>query len=150
MKKIRLIFLFVSPLLVAACASTPSASSITAQTNESQLASNSFKPEAGMAGLYIYEEGSLIRADNSHRVSLDGQALGMVSSSSFVYSVLTPGQHTISCETSQVTITAQAGQNYFVRQKTKLDPSGQILSTTLSIVSSSVAIPMIKELQTEE
>jgi len=150
MKYLRLCFLFVSPLCVAACASSPSQATITAETNQSQLASNSFKPEPGMAGLYVFEEGSLIRADNSHRVSVDGQALGIVSSSSYVYSVLTPGTHTVTLESSQLTINAVAGQNYFVREKTHLDSSGQILSSTLSMESSKVAIPLIKELQSIE
>ena len=103
-----------------------------------------------MAGLYLFEEGSLIRADNSHRVFVDGQALGLVSSSSFLYTTLTPGPHTITLETSKLTINAVAGQNYFVREKTHLDPGGQILTSTLSIESPSVAIPLIKELQTME
>jgi hypothetical protein len=150
MKYLRLCFLLVTPLCVAACASTTTAT-VTAQANQSQLAANSFKPEPGMAGLYIFEEGSLIRADNSHRISLDGQAIGIVSSSSYVYSVLTPGAHTLSVENSQVTINAVAGQNYFVREKTHLDASGgQVLSSTLSIESAKVAIPIIKELQTQE
>jgi len=147
MKNLRLIFLLVSPLLVAACAST---SNSTSQTNQSQLAANSFQPAAGMAGLYIFQEGSLIRADNSHRVFLDGQALGLVSSSSYLYASLAPGQHTIRVESSQITITAQAGQNYFVREKTHLDAGGQVLNSTLSIESSAIAIPLIKELQTQE
>jgi len=103
-----------------------------------------------MAGLYIFEEGSLVRADNSHRVFLDGQALGLVSSSSYLYATLTPGPHTVTLESSKVTVTAVAGQNYFVREKTHLDPSGQILTSTLSIESSAVAVPIIKELQASE
>jgi len=153
MNYLRLIFLLVSPLLATSCSTTSGGASQAAQiaqTNQNQLAANSFKPQAGMAGLYIFEEGSLIRADNSHRVFLDGQALGMVSSSSYLYSPLAPGKHTVSCESSQVSLDVQAGQNYFVREKTHLDPSGQILNTTLSIESSSVAIPLIKELQTME
>jgi hypothetical protein len=149
MKYLRLCFLLVSPLLVAACAST-STPATTAQANQSQLAANTFQPEAGMAGLYVFEGGSLIRADNSHRVFLDGQALGLVSSSSYLYSVLTPGSHTVTLESSTVTINAVAGQNYFVREKTHLDSSGQILTSTLSLESSKVAIPLIKELQTLE
>ncbi len=147
MKKLRLLFLLVSPLLMVACASTAATST---QTNQSQLAANSFQPPAGMAGLYIFEEGSLIRADNSHRVSLDGQALGLVSSSSYLYATLTPGPHTLTLETSKLTVNAVAGQNYFVREKTHLDPSGQILTSTLSIESPKVAIPLIKDLQTVE
>ncbi len=147
MKNLRLVFLLLSPVLMVACASTPAAST---QTNQSQLSANSFQPPAGMAGLYLFEEGSLIRADNSHRVFVDGQALGLVSSSSFLYTTLTPGPHTITLETSKLTINAVAGQNYFVREKTHLDPGGQILTSTLSIESPSVAIPLIKELQTME
>jgi len=146
MKYLRFSLLLVSSLALAACASTPPSK----QINESQLSANSFQPPAGQAGLYLFQEGSLIRADNSHRVFLDGQALGMVSSSSYLYATLTPGQHTITLESSKLTITAVAGQNYFVRETTHLDPSGQILSSTLSMEKPAKAIPLIKELQTLE
>ena len=148
MKSLRLFLLSLSSLLVAACATT--APTVSTQSNQSQLAANSFQPAAGTAGLYVFEEGSLIRADNSHRVFLDGQALGLVSSSSYLYAAVTPGQHTVSCESSQLTFTAEAGKNYFVREKTHLDPGGQILSSTVSIETAAVATPLIKELQTEE
>jgi len=150
MKYLRFCFLLGASLCVAACASSPNPAVVTAENNQSQLASNSFKPEPGMAGLYIFQEGSLVRADNSHRIMLDGQALGIVSSSSYVYSVLTPGSHTVKIENSKLTINAVAGQNYFVREKTHLDASGQILSSTLSMESPKVAIPLIKELQSLE
>jgi hypothetical protein len=151
MKNFRLLSLLVSPLLLAACAgNTGNSPAANAQINQSQLAANSFTPPAGMAGLYVFEEGSLVRADNSHRVFLDGQALGLVSSSAYLYSAVAPGQHTLKLENSQVTINAVAGQNYFVREKTHLDAGGQILSSTLSIEKPSVAIPLIKELQSEE
>ena len=136
MKTLRLSFLLLSPLLLVACAST---ATTTPQANQSQLAANSFQPEPGMAGLYIFEEGSLIRADISHRVSLDGQALGIVSSSSYVYSALTPVSHTITLENSTLTVNAVAGQNYFVREKTHLDAGGQILTSTLFLESAKVA-----------
>jgi hypothetical protein len=150
MKNLRLLFLLGAPLLITACASTSGTATTTAQTNQSQLSANSFQPPAGMAGLYIFEEGSLIRADNSHRVFLDGQALGLVSSSSYLYATLSPGAHTVTLESSKLIVTAVAGQNYFVREKTHLDAGGQILSSTLSVETPAKAIPLIKELQTME
>jgi hypothetical protein len=151
MNYLRISLLLVSPLLIAACASSGgSQAAQTAQTNQSQLAANSFQPPAGMGGLYIFEEGSLIRADNSHRIFLDGQALGLVSSSSYLYSAVPPGQHTITCESSKIVVNVVAGQNYFVKEKTNLDAGGQILNVTLSIESPAVATPKIKELQSLE
>ena len=150
MKYLRLCFLVSAPLCVAACASSSNSAASAAQANQTQLAANSFKPLPGMAGLYIYQEGSLVRADNSHRISLDGQDIGMLSSSSYVYQSLTPGSHVVKVETSQVTVSAEAGQNYFVKEKTNLDAGGQILNSTLSIVPSKIAIPKIQELESIE
>jgi len=148
MKYLRLCFLVAAPLCAVACASSSATTS--PQANQTQLASNSFKPLPGTAGLYLYQEGSLIRADNSHRVSLDGQDIGLLSSSSFLYQSLTPGSHVIKVENSQVTVNAVAGENYFVKEKTNLDAGGQILNATLSIVPSKIAIPKIQELETLE
>jgi len=147
MKPLHLSFLLVSSCLMVACTSTATPSK---QSNETQYSANTFQPPAGKAGLYIFEEGSLIRADNSHRVFLDGQALGIVSSSSFLYATLSPGPHTVTLENSKMTINAVAGQNYFVREKTHLDAGGQILTSTLSMETPAKAIPLIKELETME
>lgn len=149
MKTLRLFLVVASSFVVGACASGSNSTS-SQQANQAQLGANSFQPPPGMAGVYVFQEGSLVQADNSHRIFLDGQALGIVSSSSYVYQPVSPGQHTVTCENSKVTITAQAGQNYFVREKTHLDNGGQILNSTLSMESSAKAIPLIKELQSLE
>jgi hypothetical protein len=140
MKTLRLLSLLIVPLLIAACASTPKPPQYTA-------ASNSFHPPAGMAGLYIYKEGSLVPATDSHRISLDGLALGIVSSSAYVYSPISPGPHMISSDGSQVSLSAQAGQNYFVRQKSNVNASGQLLQSTLIVTPASVGMPAVKEIQ---
>jgi hypothetical protein len=100
-----------------------------------------------MAGLYVFKEGSLVPAADSHQVSLDGRMLGLVSSAAYLYSPVTPGTHTIVSDSSQVSLTVQAGQNYFVRQKSNLDASGQVTQSTLTVVPASVGMPQVKVIQ---
>ncbi len=141
MNYLRFLPLLVLPFLFIGCASTPK------PPPQYRAASNSFTPPAGKAGLYVFKEGSLIPATDSHQISLDGQLLGIVSSSSFIYSPITPGAHVITGESGQVNLTAQAGQNYFVKQKTLLNSSGQIIGSTLTLVTPAVGKPQIQELQ---
>jgi hypothetical protein len=144
MKSLRLACVLLLPLLTVACST---ATSTSLSSTPGSAASLSFQPPAGQAGLYIYKKGSLIGAADAFQVNLDGQLLGQVASEAYVYTVMNPGVHTITAGTAVVTLSAQAGQNYFIRQKTNLDASGQIVSTSLFKEKASTAVPIIKNIQ---
>jgi len=141
MNYLRFFSLLMVTLLAAACAST------TPPPPQYQASANSFQPPAGMGGLYVFKEGSLVPAADSHQVTLDGRLLGLVSSAAYLYTPVSPGAHIVTSDASQVSLTVQAGQNYFVRQKSNLNSSGQVTQSTLTVVPSSVAMPQIKTLQ---
>lgn len=144
MKHLRLLLLSALPLLVAACASS---SGTSPQQAASDSASGSFKPVPGTAGLYIFKDGSLIGVVDSTQVGVDGQMLGLVASSAYLYASLTPGSHVVTSGTSQVTINVQAGQNYFVQQKPNLNQSGQIVSSTVVAVPAETGLQAVKQIQ---
>ncbi len=145
MKPLRLALLVLLPLVVTACSSTESLNS-----TPGSATSLSFVPPAGQAGLYVYKKGSLITAADAFQTHLDGQLLGQVASDAYVYAVINPGVHTIRAGDAQVTITAQPGKNYFIRQKTNLDPNGQIVSASLFVETgkdAQAAVQTIKNIQ---
>ncbi|MCE0521996.1 MAG: DUF2846 domain-containing protein [Methylacidiphilales bacterium] len=132
------------PLMLAACASSSGPSP---QAADAQRASGSFQPSAGTAGLYIFKEGMLGGIVDSHRIILDGLDLGMVAPNSYLYTPLTPGTHSIVSGSSQVSLTVESGQNYFVRQTPIFDSSGQIVASTVSVVSTEVGKHEVQKMQ---
>jgi hypothetical protein len=67
-----------------------------------------------LAGLYVF--GPPARLAGIQAISLDGDKVGEVAGSSYLYLPVAPGTHTISIEGFHASFTAEAGKNYcFVR-----------------------------------
>lgn len=68
-----------------------------------------------MANLYVYRESALIGAAVGWDVALDGRALGLLTSGTYILHEAQPGQHTLSRLQIVKPIRLEAGRNYFVR-----------------------------------
>ena len=73
--------------------------------------------------------------------------VGLVAWNSYLYLPLSPGMHTITSGTSQLSFNAQAGQNYFVRQLPNIDGNGQIVSSPVSLVAPKAGMQEIQKMQ---
>jgi len=104
----------LAAILMQGCASVPMSSP------DQDLALKRFDPPpAGMAGLYIFRN-TIFGVDAKKSVSVDNQVLGQTAAYVYFHTFLTPGQHTISTETSkensELKIYFEPGKNYFVEQ----------------------------------
>jgi Protein of unknown function (DUF2846) len=115
---LRRVFVVVFSLLVVfqmGCASV----------NKAPAASDSeakqFVPKAGVSQVYVYRNETL-GAALSMPVTVNGKLAGTTGPNSYFKFDLAPGQHTITSqgETSKLTLTTEAGKNYFVWQEVKM------------------------------
>jgi Protein of unknown function (DUF2846) len=96
-----------------------------ASVNKAPAASDSeakqFSPKAGMSQVYVYRNETL-GAAISMPVTVNGKLAGTTGPNSYFKFDLLPGQHTITSqgETSKLTVTTEAGKNYFVWQEVKM------------------------------
>jgi hypothetical protein len=96
-----------------------------ATVNKAPAASDSeakqFSPKAGMSQVYVYRNETL-GAAISMPVTVNGKLAGTTGPNSYFKFDLAPGQHTITSqgETSKLTLTTEAGKNYFVWQEVKM------------------------------
>lgn len=103
-------------LQLAACASVPLAD-VSLDAKAKEFATS---PEASQ--LYIYRDehfGGAIKMS----VFLDNQSIGQTGPCTYLMKSITPGEHTVMGKAeneSSVSIFAQPGTNYFVRQEVKL------------------------------
>ncbi len=105
-------------LLASGCASVPMASA----SQDAELKAFS-QPPADKAGVYIYRNsfvGQALKKD----IYLDGKRLGESANKTYFYQQVDPGTHTVSTESefsdNALSVTVQAGINYFIRQYIKL------------------------------
>jgi Protein of unknown function (DUF2846) len=104
--------------LLSGCASVPMA------PPEQDTARKQFSaPAADKSGVYIFRN-SFVGQALKKRVSVDGTLLGETANKTYFYREVSPGSHTISTESefgdNTVTLQAEAGKNYFVRQYIKM------------------------------
>lgn len=128
----------ITAIFLTGCATVQLAS------QEDQEVSKTFQPVNGKSGLYVFREGGLIGAAVTHPVFLDGQLLGSNAPDTYLYAAVNPGPHTITAGTTSVSINAEAGGNYFVRQKADMTGSGTMMTSSVSLETASVAMPLIQ------
>jgi hypothetical protein len=143
----RLLLLSGAVLALAACASAPTGP--TPQQVAANQASTSFQPLPGQAGLYIFKEETLVNVTESSGIFIDGQPYGLLASNAVLYAPLMPGQHIVSSAQSTVNLNAVAGQNYYIRQKMKVDATGALLSSTLVQVPAAKGQAIVHRIQLE-
>ena len=77
-----------------------------------------FTPDQGKALVYILRPSAYAMAIK-FKVSSDGIEIGATRGKRFVYTMLTPGKHTIVSKannTAQLELTVEAGKTYFIKQ----------------------------------
>jgi hypothetical protein len=112
----RLASLAVVTLLASACASVPMA------TPEADRLAKEFKTTPAKANLYVFRD-ELFGGAVKMSVLLDGRILGDTVKSTFLFTPVEPGKHTLVSKTendSTLEIDAKAGQNVFVWQEVKM------------------------------
>jgi hypothetical protein len=91
-------------------------------TTDDQLRKEFSSPSDGKAGLYIYRNSTFGGALRKS-VYVDEQLVGETAPMTYLYKVVTPGEHKISTESefgnNDLIVKAEPGVNYFVRQYMK-------------------------------
>jgi hypothetical protein len=89
----------------------------------SERAKQFAQPSAGSAGLYVYRDvgiGTALKKD----IWVDGKCIGESAPNVFFYTVVAPGNRTVSTESefspNDLALMVEAGKNYFVRQFIKM------------------------------
>jgi hypothetical protein len=100
-----------------ACTTVPHSSSA------EDSAAKTFSTNPNMANLYVYRESALIGAAVGWDVALDGRALGLLTSGTYILHEVQSGQHTLSRLQIVKPIRLEAGRNYFVRSAPSLAAS---------------------------
>lgn len=106
----------VAAALLSGCAGVPMA------TPEADMAAKQYRPDPGMAALYVYRNETF-GAALKMPVLLDGQPMGETASKTYLYRQVAPGQHVVTAKTegdSTVSIDAAPGATYFVWQEVKM------------------------------
>ena len=111
-------FVALSALLVAGCASVPMEAS-----DKASVAKQFAPPTEGKSGLYIYRYGSFGAALKKD-VWIDGQCIGETARNVFFYEEVAGGQeHKISTESefspNDLLLKTESGKNYFIQQYIK-------------------------------
>ena len=96
-------------LLLNGCANVPHASSA------DDSAAKTFRIKPNVANLYIYRESGLLGAAVGWDVLLDGRTVGVLTSGSYIFSEVQPGQHMLSRLQTAKRVRLEPGRNYFFR-----------------------------------
>jgi hypothetical protein len=116
-RKSLILLTLVFSAYIAGCATVPMAN-----TTDDQLRKEFIPPSNGNAGLYIYRNSTFGGALRKS-VYVDDQLLGESAPMTYLYKEVTPGEHKISTESefsnNDLTVKAESGMNYFVRQYMK-------------------------------
>ena len=105
-------------LFLSGCATVPMAST------DKDAAKKAFKaPPANKAGLYVYRNSSFGGALKKN-IYIDGKLIGESAPKTYFYRDIMPGMRKLSTESefsdNSLSLNAQAGKNYFVRQYIKM------------------------------
>src|SRR5438067_5062542 len=76
-------------------------------------AAKTFRIKPNVANLYIYRESGLLGAAVGWDVLLDGRTVGVLTSGSYIFSEVQPGQHMLSRLQTAKPVRLEPGRNYF-------------------------------------
>jgi hypothetical protein len=82
----------LSPLLLAACASVPTAD------QSLVAAARAFTPAAGKGRIYVYRHGAVFGAATRQTVMVDGSVIGRLARGTFLMVEVDPGTHTVAAQ----------------------------------------------------
>lgn len=121
-------------LFLSGCATVPMASA------ERDLSRKSFKkPPSNVSGLYVYRD-SHFGAALKKKIYVDGKEIGETAPKTYFYKDILPGTRKIATESefgkNVLTLNAESGKNYFVRQYIKMGLF--VGGSNLSLVSEDV------------
>lgn len=113
----RNLFLSLTAIaILAGCASVPKA------PEAADSAAKSFQVAPDKANLYVFRKPAVAGSAVAVQVSVDGRMLGSTGAGTYFLVRLDPGTHVVSSFTPEsapaLTLTVEAGRNYFVEQKT--------------------------------
>ena len=117
-KRLFLLAVIVSILVMNGCASVPMASL------EQDKARKEFKnPPEDKSGIYIYRN-SFVGQALKKSVSIDEVVIGETANKTYFYTEVSPGSHKLSTESefsdNSVTLDTNGGENYFAQQYIKM------------------------------
>ena len=111
MKTFPRIAIILAGLIVAGCVSIPIASS------DLDASAKTFSPSDGEANLYIARNVDVIGFLYSPQIVVDGRMIGTITYNTYLLVSIEPGHHTVVATsrwgTTQTTLEADAGKNYF-------------------------------------
>ncbi len=116
MNKLIASIIVILLLMLSGCASVPMASL------EQDTKAKEFVPAQSRAALYIYRNENFGGAIPMS-VSLNGKALGQTAAKTYFLVSVPPGKYTVESQAenvSNLSLTAEAGKNYFVWQEVKM------------------------------
>jgi protein involved in sex pheromone biosynthesis len=117
-KKVVIMAVMVSTILLSGCASVPMASK-----QEDTALKQFTSPPKEKAGLYIYRDTFVGQALKKN-ISLDSKIIGETANKVYFYKEVTPGKHELSTESefsdNSISFEADGGKNYFVEQYIKM------------------------------
>lgn len=118
LKRFAMFLSLVMLINVFGCASVPMA-----PTADDQLRKQFSAPAEGKSGLYIFRD-SVFGAALTKMVYIDDQVIGATAPNTYFYKEISSGQHKLSTQSefgmNDITINANPGTNYFVRQYIKM------------------------------
>lgn len=89
----------------------------TLQSAADDFAAKRFSTPPGQAIIYVYRLSGLAGAALVEPVLIDGRMLGQNGSGTFLVAHVGAGRHTVATTASSLTVDANVGRAYFVRQK---------------------------------
>jgi len=112
MKKLNILAIAVGSFLLAGCATAPMTSA------SSDAEAKQFKPDPGMASIYIFRNFALetLGNANDYKTMLDGRFTGVLAPGTYQLLTVPPGEHVLSLAGShEDKVTVEAGKNYFFK-----------------------------------
>lgn len=89
----------------------------TLQSDGGDIDAKRFATEPGKAKVYVYRSSGLAGAARIEPVFIDGRMLGQNGSGTFLVTDVDAGHHTVATTASTITINAEVGSTYFVKQE---------------------------------
>jgi hypothetical protein len=106
-----------TPLLLPLLLMFAGCQTATLQSTADDGAAKRFSTPPGKATIYVYRLSGLAGGARVEPVFIDGRMPGQNGSGTFLLAHVDAGQHTVATTASSLTIDANAGKAYFVRQK---------------------------------
>ena len=87
-------------------------------------AAKTFATKRSVANLYVFRERSMVGAAVGWDVSLDGRAFTVLTTGTYAFHEVSPGQHILSRSEDVQPFHFEAGRNYFIRFAPSLSMTG--------------------------